>query len=310
MKIAFLYTGQGSQKIGMGREFYQAFPEFRHIFDDNDLDFDLKALCFEGPEEKLAQTRYTQPCLVAFAAGVTALLKEGGLEPDFALGLSLGEYSALQAAGVFSPRTAVNLAAFRGQAMEKAAAGVESAMLAILGLEEEPLAAACAQASQKTGALAAIVNYNCPGQLVISGERPAVEEAGRLALAAGAKRAVPLKVSGPFHTSLMQPAAEALREKFSSVSFQKPLCPVIFNATARPLAEQETIPELLARQVQSPVRLEESIRYLDDAGINKAVEIGPGKTLAGFVKKIARDWQVYSVEDPAGLEAALQGLKE
>ena len=213
MNLAFLYAGQGSQHAGMGQDLYESYPLFRQILDDAPVDFDLKKLCFEGPEDQLSQTRYTQPCMVAFAVGITALLKERGIVPQAAAGLSLGEYSALQAAGVFTPREAIALAAFRGKAMEEAAQGMESAMYAVLNLDRNTLEEVCQKASEKGPVY--LANYNCPGQIVIGGNREGAEEACRLALEAGARRCLPLKVSGPFHTPLMAPAGKALEEHFA-----------------------------------------------------------------------------------------------
>lgn len=307
MKLAFLYAGQGSQHAGMGRDLYEAYPAFRAAMDGPSLEFDLKTLCFEGPEEQLAQTRYTQPCMVAFAAGVTAVLSEKGLRPQLAAGLSLGEYSALHAAGVFDAKTAVELVAFRGKAMEKAAEGRSSAMAAVLMLGREELQTCCDTASHL--GVVEIANLNCPGQIVIGGEAAAVEEAGRLAREAGARRVMPLKVSGPFHTSLMAPAGEALRERFTSTTFRPMVFPVLFNCLGGPMGAEDSIPDLLVRQVQGTVRLEDSIRYLEKAGVDTVVEIGPGKVLSGFLKKTAKTIVCYSVETAEELEAAVSALK-
>ena len=308
MKLAFLYAGQGAQHVGMGRDFYEQFPLFRDVFDAAPVDFDLKKLCFEGPEEQLSDTRYTQPCMVAFAAGVTGLLYQAGIHPAMAAGLSLGEYSALTAAGVFDPKAAIELVAFRGKAMAEAVTGRPCGMAAVLHLEREKLQAACDAASAL--GVAEIANYNCPGQLVIAGDAAAVEKAGELAKEAGARRVVPLKVSGPFHTSLMAPAGDALREKFQTVSFHAMSFPVLFNCKGDVLGEGDTIPGLLERQVQSSVYLEDTIRRMAEHGVDTFVEIGPGKTLSGFVRKTVKDVTTYSidtVEDPNGVLAALKG---
>lgn len=285
MKLAILYAGQGSQHAGMGKDLYEAFPAFRQAFDAaaDALDFDLHRVCFEDPEGVIGETQYTQPCMVAFAAGVSAVLADAGVKADWLAGLSLGEYSALQAAGVFTARQAVLLAACRGKAMAQAAQGVESAMLAVLGLSRERLTACCGQASVL--GCAQICNLNCPGQIVIGGEKAAVTEAGRLALEAGARRCLPLKVSGPFHTRLMAPAGEALRRRFETESFGALQTPVLFNCLGREKSPQDTIPGLLIRQVQSSVYMEDTLRRLGELGVEHIIEVGPGRALTGFVKK-------------------------
>lgn len=308
MNLAFLYAGQGSQHAGMGQDLYETYPQFRQILDDAPVDFDLKKLCFEGPEDQLSQTRYTQPCMVAFAAGVTALLKERGIVPQAAAGLSLGEYSALQAAGVFTPREAITLAAFRGKAMEEAAQGMESAMYAVLNLDRNTLEEVCRKASEKGPVY--LANYNCPGQIVIGGGREGAEEACRLALEAGARRCLPLKVSGPFHTPLMAPAGKALEEHFAGLSFGEMAFPVYFNCLGRPKTAEETIPQLLVRQVQTSVYMEDTIRHMADAGIDTIVEVGPCKALSGFVKKTAPHIRTIPVETAQQLEDAVTLLKK
>ena len=307
MKLAFLYAGQGSQHVGMGRDLYETYPAFRAVLDNAGVDFDLKTMCFEGPEESLNDTRYTQPCMVAFAAGVTTLLKEAGITPDYTAGLSLGEYSALHCAGVFDAPTAIQLVAFRGQSMADAVTGRPCGMAAVLKLDREPLKEACRQASHL--GVVEITNYNCPGQLVISGDAAAVDKAGELAKAAGAKGVMPLKVSGPFHTSLMAPAGDALKEKFQSVAFGEMEVPVLFNCLGREKEEGDSIPALLERQVQSSVYLEDTIRRLAELGVDTVVEIGPGKALSGFVKKTTKDIKCYPVETVEDLEAVISALK-
>ena len=308
MKLGFLYAGQGSQHPGMGADLYEAFPAFRAVLDSAEVDFDLKEVSFRDSQGVLNQTRYTQPCMVAFAAGLTAVLKERGVVPAAAAGLSLGEYSALHAAGVFDAATAVKLVAFRGRAMEEAAAGRESAMMAVLGLDRAPLQAACQQAADL--GCVVIANYNCPGQLVIGGEKAAVEKAAALAKEAGARRCLPLKVSGPFHTPLMAPAGDALATYFQSVDFARPQIPVIFNCLGAVKDDSVTIQELLVKQVQSSVYMEDSIRKMAAMGLDALVEIGPGKALSGFVKKTAPELPVYAVETVADVEAFVNAVKE
>ena len=307
MSLAFLYAGQGTQHPGMGADLYEAYPAFRAVVDSADVDFDLKTAMFSDPDGVLNQTEYTQPCMVAFAAGMTAILAEKGITPAYAAGLSLGEYSALQCAGVFTAGQAVSLAAFRGRAMASAAAGRPCGMTAVLGLDREKLQQACRQAAD--AGVVEIANYNCPGQLVIGGEKAAVEKAAALAKELGAKRALPLKVSGPFHTSLLKPAGDALAERFRSVEFAPMAFPVLFNCLGREMGEGDTIPALLERQVQSSVRMEDTIRRLEALGVDTIVEIGPGKVLSGFVRKTCPAIRTFAVETCADLDALTAALK-
>ena len=307
MSLAFLYAGQGSQHPGMGADLYEAYPVFKAVLDSADVDFDLKTVSFTDPDGVLNQTEYTQPCMVAFAAGMTAILYEMGIRPDYAAGLSLGEYSALQAAGVFTPAQAISLAAFRGKAMASAAAGIPCGMTAVLGLDREKLQQACDQAAD--AGVVEIANYNCPGQLVIGGEQAAVDKAAGLAKELGARRCMPLKVSGPFHTSLLAPAGDALREKFREISFGEMRIPVLFNCLGREMGPGDTIPALLEKQVQSSVYMEDTIRRLAQLGVDTIVEIGPGKALSGFVKKTAPAIKTYAVETCADVDALSAALK-
>ena len=307
MSLAFLYAGQGSQHPGMGADLYEAYPEFKAVLDGADVDFDLKTVSFTDPDGVLNQTEYTQPCMVAFAVGMTAILYGMGIQPDYAAGLSLGEYSALQAAGVFTPQQAVSLAAFRGKAMASACAGMACGMTAVLGLDREKLQQACDQAADV--GVVEIANYNCPGQLVIGGQKEAVDKAAALAKELGAKRCMPLKVSGPFHTSLLRPAGDALREKFREITFGPMAFPVLFNCLGREMGPEDTIPALLEQQVQSSVYMEDTIRRLEALGVDTIVEIGPGKALSGFVKKTAPSIKTYAVETCADIDALAAALK-
>ena len=308
MKLGFLYAGQGSQHPGMGADLYDAYPAFRAVIDSAEVDFDLKEVSFTDAHGVLDQTRYTQPCMVAFAAGLTAVLAERGIVPAVAAGLSLGEYSALHAAGVLDAQTAIRTVAFRGKAMEEAAAGRESAMMAVLNLDRAPLQEACDEAAEL--GCVVIANYNCPGQLVIGGEKAAVERAAALAKEKGARRCLPLKVSGPFHTPLMAPAGDALAKYFRSVDFAQPRIPVIFNCLGDVKDDSVTIQELLVKQVQSSVFMEDSIRKMAVLGVDALVEIGPGKALSGFVKKTVPEMPVCAVETVADVENRVQLVKE
>lgn len=306
-KIGFVYAGQGSQVVGMGKSFYDNYQIAKDVFDNIDLDIDVKKLCFEGPIEELSKTSNTQPCMVTVAIIATRLLKENGIVPDYVAGLSLGEYSALNAAGVLTDNDAIDLVRFRGQAMERAAAGIESKMFAIIGLDRELLNEAVNEA--KDLGFVAIANYNCPGQLVIAGEVDAVTKASELALEKGARRAIPLNTSGPFHTELLTPASKELKEKFTTVTFNEMQIPVVFNSSAKELEPGTSIAKMLEKQVMSSVYFEDSIRYMISKGVDTIIEIGPGKVLSGFIRKIDKSIKTYQVEDQASLEKTLMGLK-
>ena len=279
MKLAILYAGQGSQHPGMGKDLYEAYPAFRAAFDAAALDFDLHSVCFEDPDGVLNQTEYTQPCMVAFAAGVTAVLQENGVKADYLAGLSLGEYSALQAAGVFTAKQAVELAAYRGKAMADAAKGIDCGMTAVMNLDRDALAKCCEEASAL--GVVQICNYNCPGQLVIGGEKAAVEKAAELAKAAGARRCIPLKVSGPFHTRLMAPAGDALAKRFATENFGEMKTPVLFNCLGHEKSAEDSIPALLEKQVA------------DGSGVEFQLHFAAG--LAGYFsgdrERAAREWR-------------------
>ncbi len=307
MKIGFIYAGQGSQTVGMGKSFYDNYPIAKDMYDSINTSVDVKTLSFEGPIEELSKTSNTQPCMVAFATVATELLKEAGVIPEYACGLSLGEYSALHCAGVFDTSSAIDVVAYRGKAMEKAVAGMESKMIAVLGLERTVLQEAVNEASAL--GVVEIANYNCPGQLVIGGQLEAVEKAGELALEKGAKRAIALNTSGPFHTSLLAPASDDLHEKFKTVTFNEMKIPVIFNTTANVLQDDQTIAGQLEKQVMSSVYFEDGIRFMIDNGVDTIVEIGPGKVLSGFVKKISKEIKLYQVENSESLEKTIAGIK-
>ncbi len=313
MKTAFLYAGQGSQHQGMGEDLYSKYEEFRDVFDSAELSFDLKKICFEDGEGLLDQTKYTQPCMVAFAAGVTDILKNRNIKPDILAGLSLGEYSALFAAGVWDEKEAIELAAFRGEAMTRAAGGIDCAMTAVLGLDRIQLQE-CVDEASGLGVVS-ICNDNCPGQLVIGGEKNAVEAAANFAMNRGAKRCIPLNVSGPFHTSLMKAAGEELEGYFSEIAFRDEQIPVVFNLTGKPRKKEESVPELLKQQVQSGVRMTESLNYMLDNGVKRFVEIGPGKALTGFVKRCAKeknmnDVQYFSIETDDDIQNLLDAWSD
>lgn len=286
MRTAFLYAGQGSQRVGMGLDFYTEYPEYRAFADSLKLPFDVKKIMHEGPLEELSKTEYTQASMATFAAGVTLLLKSRGITPDAAMGLSLGEYGALQAAGVFDAEEYVALTAFRGRVMAEAANGLSCSMSAILGAETSVVEAACE--GYNGPGYVTVANYNCPGQIVICGDEEAVASVEAVLKEQGAKRCIRLNVSGPFHTKFMKPAGEKLREYFTGIPFGKAQIPVLLNVTGDYLKEDDSVQELLIRQVQSSVRLEAQLRRLLAGGFERFIEIGPGNTMAGFLKKTAK----------------------
>ena len=307
-KTAFLFAGQGSQHVGMGRDLYETYPVFRKVIDNAHLDFDLRSLMFEGPDEQLSQTRYTQPCMVAFAAGMTAVLDELEIKPDYVAGLSLGEYSALAAAGVFEPQQAIRLAAFRGSAMARASEDRTCAMVSILGLAREAVESAVELAAAAGQGTVEVSNYNCPGQTVIAGDASAVELAAAAARDAGARRCIPLHVSGPFHTSLLHSAGDALHERFKEEPFGEMRVPVLFNCLGHEIAAGDSIPALLERQVQSAVRMEDTIMRLVELGVDRVIEVGPGKVLSGLVRRCTKAIHCVSIETREDVESLKEEL--
>lgn len=307
-KTAFLFAGQGSQHVGMGRDLYEAYPVFREVIDGAHLDFDLRSLMFEGPDEQLSQTRYTQPCMVAFAAGMTAVLDELEIKPDYVAGLSLGEYSALAAAGVFEPQQAIQLAAFRGSAMARASEGRACAMVSILGLAREAVESAVELAAAAGQGTVEVSNYNCPGQTVIAGDASAVELAAAAVRDAGARRCIPLHVSGPFHTSLLHSAGDALHERFKEEPFGEMRVLVLFNCLGHEAGAGDSIPALLERQVQSTVRMEDTIMRLVELGVDRVIEVGPGRVLSGLVRRCTKAIHCVSIETREDVESLKEEL--
>lgn len=290
-KTAFLYPGQGAQEAGMAKDFYENSPEAGKFFDQASelLDLDLRKLCFEE-NDLLDKTEYTQAAMVAACLAITGELKKRGLHPDMTAGLSLGEYCAIAAAGGMSDMDAVRTVRARGIFMEHAAPEGTGAMSAILGMENSSVEKVIQEIEG-----AYIANYNCPGQIVITGEKEAVERAGKALKEAGARRVLPLKVSGPFHSPMMENAGEKLKKVLEEVNLKNPSIPYVTNVTAELVTEKEPIRELLVKQVSLSVRWEQSIRKMIAEGIDTFVEIGPGKTLSGFMKKTDRNVTMYRV---------------
>ncbi|MGK9265814.1 ACP S-malonyltransferase [Bacillus inaquosorum] len=310
-KIAFLFPGQGSQFIGMGKELYEQVPAAKRLFDEADetLETKLSSLIFEGDAEELTLTYNAQPALLTTSIAVLEKFKESGITPDFTAGHSLGEYSALVASGALSFKDAVYTVRKRGEFMNEAVPAGEGAMAAILGMDAEALKQVTDKVTEE-GHLVQLANLNCPGQIVISGTAKGVELASEQAKKNGAKRAIPLEVSGPFHSELMKPAAEKLKEVLDSCEVKDADVPVISNVSADVMTDKADIKEKLIEQLYSPVRFEESINKLIAEGVTTFIEIGPGKVLSGLVKKVNRRLKTIAVSDPETIELAIQTLKE
>ena len=311
-KVAFVFPGQGSQKVGMCKDFYDNYDCAKKVFEkaDEALGFPISKLCFEGPEEDLRLTKNTQPAILTCSIAALAVMREHGLECAIAGGHSLGEYSALVAAGVMSLQDAVVAVCKRGQFMQEAVPVGEGAMAAVMGLTPDEITEICQKVEEECGEAVQAVNFNCPGQVVIAGATKAVERAGVALKAAGAKRAIPLPVSAPFHSTLMKPAAERLKEVLDRIEFHDAKFPVVANVTAEPMTKAEVIRELLVKQAASPVKWEMSMRNMIEDGFDTFVEVGPGKVLTGFTRKIDRVMNALNVEDMASLEKTLAYFKE
>ena len=306
-KVAFVFPGQGSQTVGMCKAFYDEYAVARRVFEEADeaLGFSITKMCFEGPESDLRLTYNTQPAILTASTACAAVLKEKGIACDVAAGHSLGEYSALVNTGALAFADAVRIVRKRGQFMQEAVPVGEGSMAAVLGLESDKIVEICQAVEAEGGEAVQAVNFNCPGQVVIAGAVNAVNKAVEALKAAGAKRAVLLPVSAPFHSSLMQPASERLAEVLAPIEIKDITIPVVANVTAKEVTSGSEIKELLVKQAAMPVLWETSVRNMVADGVDTFVEVGPGKVLTGFTKKIAKGLPALNIEDPASLEKVL-----
>ncbi|MBQ0139257.1 MAG: ACP S-malonyltransferase [Kurthia sp.] len=311
-KIAFIFPGQGSQTVGMGAELIAAHDVSKQMYNKADdlLGFELSKLMLEGPKEELTLTYHAQPALLTTGVMVAERLMENGISPDFTAGHSLGEYSALVASRVMSFENAVVAVHKRGVFMNEAVPAGQGTMAAVLGLDAEALKAVTDSVTSELGEVVQLANLNCPGQIVISGTVKAVEAAGVKAKEAGARRVLPLVVSGPFHSELMRPAAAELKGMLDTVEMTDAKVPVIANVTAAPVTKASEVRQLLVEQLYSPVRWEETVRQLIANGVDTFIECGPGKVLSGLVKKVDRQLTTYCVYDEETLQTVIEASKE
>lgn len=310
-KVAFVFPGQGSQIVGMAHELATEYKEVQAVIDqaDEKLGYKLSSLMFEGPQEELTLTYNAQPALLTSSIAILQLLKQAGIKADYTAGHSLGEYSALVAADAISFEDAVYTVHMRGKYMEEAVPAGVGSMAAVLGLEESLLKEACEEASEEAGPVQ-LANLNCPGQIVISGSAEGVSLASEKAKEKGAKRVIPLVVSGPFHSSLMKPAASKLQDTLSLISINDSIVPVIANVDANEMRSASEIPVKLVEQLYSPVRWEQSVEKLIDLGVDTFIEVGPGKVLSGLIKKVNRRATTIPVYDKETLQKAIDHFKK
>lgn len=310
MKTAFLFPGQGSQKVGMVQDLFENYDSVKALIKEADetLGFSISKMMFEGPDTELMKTEFTQPAILTASVAVWQVLKEHGLTPDIAAGHSLGEYSALVAAGAISFADAVNTVHLRGRFMQEAVPLGEGGMAAIIGSNPETIVKVCGEVSTEDLPVQA-VNFNCPGQVVIAGATAAVEKACEALKEAGARRAIMLKVSAPFHSTLMEPAALRLKEVLDKIDIHDTAIPVVANVNAKEETKADEIRKNLVDQAAHPVHWEESIRNMVAGGVDMTVEAGPGTVLTGFMKKIARSVPCHHAEDVASINEVVAALK-
>lgn len=309
-RVVFMFPGQGSQEVGMGKDIYDNFPEIRQLYDQANavLNKDISKLMFSGPKDELTETENAQPALLLSSSVIQTLLNDNNIKPSMTIGHSLGEYSALIAAETIALKEALPLVATRGKLMEESFPKGQGTMAAILGLSEDEIHAALTDLSND--AIVDVANLNCPGQVVISGNKEGIQEAENLLKIAGARRILSLNVSGPFHSRLMKPASEKFAKSLEKVQLRDATVPVYANVTSLPVVDREEIKTLLIKQLYSPVRFQESIERMIEEGVDAFVEIGNGKVLCGLIKKINRKTPTFNIQDTATLQKFISWYKE
>lgn len=303
MKIGFIFAGQGAQYVGMGKELYDHFPEAKAVYDQAQIDIDVKKVCFEGPEDILNETSYAQPCILTTSLAIAKVVEAHGIKPDYVAGLSLGEYSALAYANAMSISDAIKIVRARGQIMSEALPAKTTSMAAVLAMEAKKIQEVIEDIDGVT-----IANYNCPGQIAITGYKEAIEVASEKLKEAGAKRVIPLKVSGAFHSPLLEAASQKLKIELGKYDLNVPEIPVVYNISGQ--EENGNLIDILTKQIKSSVYFYQSLQYMIGQGVEAFIEIGPGKALSTFVKKTDRNIPVYSVDSIESLNKMLGALKD